>query len=360
MTGREPIELTEPARPQFGWLALAGWSAMTLVMTLILRTQAGLPLSSAVAGAFLYFSVLGVLVWLACRMDARLELWKRTPFTAIGVHAAIGVTALTLWSATQVGLLRLLVGPNFWGLVYANTWMFQLLTVGMTYAAGVGFGLTLRGFERERLRQHREGQLEIIAREAELHTIKAQLQPHFLLNSLNSVLALIRYDPSAAEQMLGRLASLLHGVFDRLDQPFVPLARELDMLRDYLEIERMRFEERLLFDVRVDPHAGSVLIPPLLLQPLVENAVKHGIEPHTRRGTITIEARLAEGRLQIAISDTGDGPGGAAAGGTGRGIDLTRRRLDSLYRKGEAGLRMEQLPSGFRVSLELPARVDVP
>ena len=358
MPGSEPIDLTEPARPQFVWLTLAAWLAITLVMTLILRSQARLALSSAAAGAFLYFSVLAVLVWLACWVDSRFGLWKRAPLRAIGVHAVIGVTALAIWAATQVGLMRLFVGPNFWPLVYENTWMFQLLIVGTTYAAGVGFGLTWRGFEREQLRQQREGQLELVAREAELQAIKAQIQPHFLLNALNSVLALIRDDPSTAERMLGRMASLLHGVFDRLDQPFVQLARELDMLRDYLEIERMRFEDRLFFDIRVDACASSVLVPPLLLQPLVENAVKHGIEPHTRRGTIIIDARLAAGRLQIAVCDTGDGPAGAAVGGTGRGIDLTRRRLDSLYGKGEAALRMEKQPSGFRVSLELPAQVN--
>jgi LytS/YehU family sensor histidine kinase len=306
----------------------------------------------------MYFSVLGVLVWVACQADERLGLWRQTPLKAIGVHAAVAVIALTLWAATQVGLMRLFVGPDFWRLVYEDTWMFQLLIAGTTYAAGIGLGLIVQGFEREQLRRQREGQLEIVAREAELQAIKAQLQPHFLLNSLNSVLALIRHDPAAAEQMLGRLASLLHGVFDRLDQQFVPLAPELDMLRDYLEVERMRFDDRLRFDIRLDSNAGAVLVPPLLLQPLVENAVKHGIEPHTRPGTITIDAWLTNGRLQIAIADTGAGPDGATAVGTGRGIELTRRRLDSVYGK-DAELRMARVSSGFRVSLDLPARGDV-
>jgi two-component system sensor histidine kinase AlgZ len=357
MAGTEPIDLTEPTRPHRAWLVLAGWLAVATVFAIILRTQERLPLSNALAGALIYFSVLGVLVWLACQADARFGLWRRTPLKAFGMHAAIGVVALAIWAATQVGLMRVLVGPDFWRLVYDGTWMFQLLTVGTTYAAAVGLGLTFQGFEREQQRRQREGQLEIAAREAELQAIKAQLQPHFLLNSLNSVLALIRHDPAAAEQMLGRLASLLHGVFDRLDQPFVPLAPELDMLRDYLEVERMRFDDRLRFEIRLDSKAEAVLLPPLLLQPLVENAVKHGIEPHTHPGTITIDARLADGRLQIAIADTGDGPDSATTAGTGRGIELTRRRLESVYGK-DAELRMERVSSGFCVSLDLPARID--
>ena len=359
LAGTEPIDLTEPARPRVGWLALAGWSGVAAVMALILRTQEHLPLPRALAGAFQYFSVLGVLVWLACRADARLGLWRQAPLKAIGVHVALGVIALAVWAAIQIGLMRAFVGPDFWRLVYEDTWMFQLLMVGTTYAAGVGVGLTFQGFQRAQVREQREGQLEVIAREAELQAIKTQLQPHFLLNSLNSVLALIRHDPAAAEQMLQRLASLLHRVFDRLDREFVPLAPELDMLRDYLEVERMRFADRLRFDISLDPEAGAVLVPPLLLQPLVENAVKHGIEPYTHPGTITIDARLVRGRLQIAIADTGDGSDGGASGGTGRGIDLTRRRLDSLYGKAAAELRMERVPSGFRVSLDLPARIDV-
>jgi sensor histidine kinase YesM len=324
-------------------------------MAVILRTQAKLPLPDALAGALMYFSVLGAFVWMACRADVRFGLWKQTPLTAVGVHAAIGVAALVLWAVTQAGLMRLFVGPDFWRVVYQDTWMFQLLIVGTTYAAGLGLGLTFQGFERERLRQHHEAELESAAREAELQAIKTQLEPHFLLNSLNSVLALIRHDPAAAEQMVGRLASLLHRVFDRLNQHFVPLGPELDMMRDYLEVERVRFDDRLRFDIRVESDASAVLVPPLLLQPLVENAVKHGIEPHARPGTITIDARLACNRLHIAIADTGDGPTSAATGG--RGLELTRRRLDSVY-GDSAQLRTERVSSGFCVSLDLPATLD--
>lgn len=358
VTTGEPIDLTEPTRRRVTWLVLPAWSAVAIVMALILRTQAGLPLPNALAGAFMYFSVLGVLVWLACRTDANVGLWKQTPLTAIGVHIAIGVTALSLWAVTQVGLMRVLVGPYFWSAIYQDTWMFQLLIVGATYTAGVGLGLTFQAFERERVRQQREGQLEVAAREAELQAIKTQLEPHFLLNSLNSVLALIRHDPAAAEQMLGRLASLLHRVFDRLNQDLVPLAPELDMLRDYLEVERMRFDDRLRFEIRLESGAGDVLVPPLLLQPLVENAVKHGVEPYARPGRITIDARLTRDRLHIAIADSGDGPAGAPTGGTGRGLELTRRRLDSVYGNA-ARLRTERIPSGFCVSLDLPVAVDV-
>lgn len=359
MAGTEPIDLTDRAVPRRAWLVPAGWAAVAVVMALILRAQARLPLPNALAGAFINVSVLGVLVWLACQADARFGLSSGTPLKALGLHAALGAASLASWVAAQIGLMRLFVGRDFWRLVYEDTWMFQLLTAGLMYAAGTGLGLTFQGIERERGRRQREGQLEVAARDAELQAIKAQLQPHFLLNSLNSVLALIRHDPAAAEQMLVRLASLLHGVFDRLDQPLVPLAPELDILRDYLEVERVRFDDRLRFDIRLDPDAGALLVPPLLLQPLVENAVKHGIEPHTRPGAITIDARLVSGRLQIAIADTGEGPDGASSPGTGRGLELTRRRLDSIYGKRATELRMERRPEGFTVWLDLPARVDV-
>jgi two-component system, LytTR family, sensor kinase len=358
VAGSKPIDLTDPAPPRVLWLVVAGWSAIASVMAIILWAQERLPIPRAIAGAVQYFSVLGVLVWLACRADARMGLWRYAPLKTFGAHAVLGVAALSIWAVAQIGLMRIFVGADFWRLVYADTWMFQLLTVGMTYAAGVGLGLTFQAFERAQLRRQREGELEVIARDAELQAIKAQFRPHFLLNSLNSVIALIRHNPAAAEEMLQRIASLLHGVFDRLDQEFVPLARDLDMVRDYLEVERMRFAERLTFDIRLAPEAGDVLVPPLLLQPLVENAVKHGIEPYACAGSITIDARVVDDRLRIAITDTGDGSAAAAAGGTGRGIDLTRRRLESLYGNAAATLRMERVPSGFCVALDLPIRLD--
>ena len=353
------IDLTERSPRARIWLVVAGWTVVAIVMALILRTQEHLPLAAGLLSSIYYYYLLGGLVWLMCRVDARFGLWKRAPLKACSIHVVLGVLGLAVWSLLQVALMRLSVGSNYWTNVYAGTWMYQLLSAAMTYAAGLGLGLAIQASDREKERQRREAQLEAAAREAEIAVIKSQLQPHFLLNSLNSILVLMKHDVAEAEQMVTRLASLLHSVFDRLDEPLVPLGPELEMIRNYLEIEQIRFQDRLRFTIHADDDAATVSVPPLLLQPIVENAVKHGVAPHARPGEICIKAHRADLRLQIAVTDTGDGPAHAGRQGTGRGLELTERRLDAVYGEGRAAMRMERSPGGFTVTLDLPVSADV-
>ena len=299
-----------------------------------------------------------MLVWIACRAHARFAWWKRRPPRVLATHVALGVVAITIWSFLFVGYYRVAVGPDFWQVVFADSWMYQLLTTTLAYVASLSLGLTVQGFDRERERQQREAQLEVAAREADLAAIKAQLQPHFLLNSLNSILALIDQDPAEARGMVIRLASLLQSVFDRLDESMVPIEGELDTIRAYLEVEHIRFGDRLRFSVQAAPDARRVPVPPFLLQPLVENAVKHGIEPHARQGEIRVSAVLEGARLHVAIADTGDGFNGAGAAGHGRGLDLTRRRLHAVYGEHAASFRTEHGAGGFTIHLDLPVIPD--
>jgi two-component system, LytTR family, sensor kinase len=294
-------------------------------------------------------------VWIVCRANTRYAWWQGAPVVAILIHSALGLVALAIWSVTQLTMMRFFVGPDYWELVYAGTWMFQLSSAATTYAAGLGLGLMLQGLDREAQRQQREAVLEMAAREAELMAIKAQLQPHFLLNSLNSILALIQHDATQAQLMVTRLASLLHSVFDRLDERLVPLDPELETICRYLEIEQIRFDDRLRFTITRDERAGAILVPPLLLQPLVENAMRHGIEPNPQPGEIRVTAALVDTRLQITVTDSG-GPSTLSTPGTGRGLDLTRRRLAAVYGDAEASLQMHHHASGVSVTLDLPAK----
>ena len=235
-----------------------------------------------------------------------------------------------MWAAVQVAVSRLTVGPIYWTYVFADTWMFQLFTAAMTYTAAVGIGLSVLASDRERVRERHEAALELATREAELIALKVQLRPHFLLNALNSVLALVNQDAAQARVMVQRLADLLQAVFERLELHEVPLDREADMIRAYLDVERIRFGPRLTYEIAVAPAAGQQPVPPFLLQPIVENAVKHGIQPHARPGAIRLAATLDDGRLVITVRDTGTGFDEESPEG-GRGLELTRRRLDELY-----------------------------
>ena len=356
----QAIDPPGPSKRYRLWLVVAGWTTAAVIEAVALDASAAAPFEHGFPNLILSHAVLGVLVWGAWRAHAHLELWKRRPLHAVSVHAAMGGGALAIWGAAETTFMRLRYGEDFWQLVYADSWTLQLLSVVLLYTAAVGVGVIVQSFDREQLRQQREAELGLVARDAELTAIKSQLQPHFLLNSLNSILALVEHDPARAKAMLERLAAFLQSVFDRLDEPLVLLHLELDTVRDYLKIEQVRFQDRLQFTVESDGETKQVSVPPFLLQPLVENAVKHGIQPHLRQGEVRVTAHRQGARVHVAVSDTGSGPN-ASLGASGRGIDLTRRRLRATYGDDGALLIMSRDEGGgFTVSLDLPAEPERP
>ena len=334
---------------------VAGWTAVALISALILRGQ-GLSFLTAVVSSLAWYYPLGAVVWIACYADGQLGLWQR-PGRALAIHLAMGVVAIGVWLMVVVAFSRVSVGPDYWQIVFGDVWMWQLLMTSTIYTAGVGLGVLVQSFDREHRHRHRESQLEVLTREAELIAMNAQLQPHFLLNALNSIRALLEEDPSQARRMLERLATLLQSIFTRLDEPFVLLERELDSIRDYLEIECIRFGDRMTFSMHADPDTRQVSLPPFLLQPLVENAVKHGIERHPGAGTIRIESHLAGPRLQISVADTGPAVNDVVTSTPGRGLTLTRSRLRATYGDG-ATLSTVQRVDGFTATLDLPITND--
>jgi signal transduction histidine kinase len=332
------------------WQAAAAWTGAAVLMALIVSSQQELPFRFAVMGSAVWYYALGIVVWVVCALNERWTLWARPLPRALVVHLGLGVAAIAVWGTTITTYYRVQVGPEYWSLVFPQ-WPWQLLTTIVIYAASLGVGVSVQGRARARARREREAQLEAAAREAELAVIKAQLQPHFLLNSLNSILALVEEEPAEARRMLVRLSSLLHSVFDRLDEALVPLERELDTVRDYLEIEQIRFGERLTFSIDADAPARQLAVPPFLLQPIVENAVKHGIEPASGGGIVRVTARLEPPFLRLAVADTGRGFHGGAS--NGRGLTLTRKRLDAMYGRA-ASLTISGEGGGCRVTLDLP------
>jgi len=207
--------------------------------------------------------------------------------------------------------------------------------------------------------RHRERELVELAATAQLAALRAQINPHFLFNSLNSIAQLIRADPDRAEACVERLAEMFRYVLRHGELDFVPLADELEMARAYLDIECARFGDRLRVETRVDPPTLQHPIPNLILQPLVENAVKHGLSRKRGGGTVRIEAILTDGCLELSIGDDGLGmPAAALERVYERGIGLRnlRDRLERLY--GPAHLpEITSAPgSGTRVRLRLPVR----
>jgi LytS/YehU family sensor histidine kinase len=229
--------------------------------------------------------------------------------------------------------------------------MFALGVILYGLAAAVNYLL----IEAERVRKLETQELEtrLMAQDAELRMLRTQVDPHFLFNSLNSISALTSIDPGAARAMTLRLADFFrHSLGLHADRK-VALARELALVRDFLAIEQVRFGERLRFESEAAPEACACLVPPMLLQPLVENAVKHGIGQLIEPGTIRIRALRAGSLLRIVVENDVD-PDAVPARGTGVGLENVRRRLAAAYGI-DASAHWSREAHIFRVELALPA-----
>ena len=190
--------------------------------------------------------------------------------------------------------------------------------------------------------------------EAKMAAMQAQVEPHFLFNTLASIDHLIETDPPRASQMQKNLIALLRAAMPAMRDKATSLGRELDVVRPYLEILKVRMGERLQGQVSVPEGLYSADFPPMMLQSLVENAIKHGLEPKADGGALTVAAQVAHGKLEVSVADTGVGFARAATAGTGMGLQNIRERLKLIY--GDAAeLRIsDNTPSGTRVSIVVP------
>lgn len=228
-----------------------------------------------------------------------------------------------------------------------------IFTGALLYLLSVAFHYLLIAIEDARRLEIREMQVQVLAREAELKTLKAQLDPHFLFNSLNSISALCGTSPQSARTLTTLLAEYLRKSLRIGGADSIAIADELELARNYLAIERIRFGSRLEFAQDVDESARAIRIPPLLLLPLVENAVTHGVAHLLDGGTIHLEAKRDGDRVRIAVENQCD-PDRPASRGHGIGLANTRRRIDAFY-AGAARLDVENEAERFRVMLSLPA-----
>jgi two-component system LytT family sensor kinase len=216
--------------------------------------------------------------------------------------------------------------------------------------------------EREKMeRQSREATLREMAAHAELKALRAQVNPHFLFNSLNTIADLIVTDPAKAEAMTILLAKVFRHVLMHSDQQFSRVAEEMDFLRTYLGIEQVRFGARLRVSMDVDPLVSEAPIPSLILQPIVENAIKHGLAPKVGDGHISITAACQGEFVRLAVEDDGVGvraPGPAAArAGNGLGLKIISERLRTLY-AGQASLDVQPAKSlGILVTILIPREI---
>jgi two-component system sensor histidine kinase AlgZ len=227
------------------------------------------------------------------------------------------------------------------------------LTIGTLVAVFEGLSHRLRAASMElRDRQQAEERARQAATEARLSSLESRIHPHFLFNTLNSISALIREDPGRAERTVERLAALLRYSLDTNTRGLVPLRQELRIVEDYLEIEKTRFGERLRYTIEVQPGIEELETPPLALQTLVENSIKHAISTSRQGGEIRVSACLDAGRLRLEVSD--DGPGfDYRSVRAGHGLDNLQERLAALFH-GQGSLEVGRQGARTLVSIAIP------
>ena len=305
-------------------------------------------------------ALLGLLVWTATR---RLAEHARPFVTLVSAHVGLAIGYTTLWNAWVVISIYLFAPRAVFEqyVTFGLGWniLTGLLLYGMV--AGIAHALTVS----RRLRREREAtaRAEALRAQAELNALRAQMNPHFLFNTLHSIAALARTDPGAVENALERLAGLLRRLLDgrRLAADQVPLGDEWEIVRDQLELENLRFGDRLRVVWDMDPDALECLIPIFTLQPLVENAVKHGVAGRTEPCTIHISAHVtghtATQSETLCIEVRDDGPGAdkrAALAASGLGLRSLRQRMIAVH-GDRAGVHIETTPGrGFMARLTMP------
>ncbi len=367
-------DLPAPVRPRYG----VPLSLVLLVATLLglVSTMLAWQLTVSLERTGTYFRWLAVLnfaYWYAWALFTPSIVWlsQRFRFERQGLLRALAVhvPAVVLYSLSHIGIMQ----AAQWWLVTSEGGTFPwwdetqraaLVNLDwsmMTYWAIVGLSHAVIYYRESRDRELRASQLETRLVEAQLKTLQQQLHPHFLFNTLNSISVLMHRDVAAADRTLMRLSDLLRLTLERLGDQDVTLDAELDFLRKYLDIERIRFADRLVVRFDIAPETLTARVPTLLLQPLVENAIKHGVARRTGIGHIGITARRENDKLWIEVRDDGVGLSEDAlvAIHKGIGVSTTRARLEHQF---GADFRFEfhRLSQGVAVIVAVPWRPAAP
>jgi hypothetical protein len=329
------------------------------LLTAVVAVLGGSPWPEAGAVAVpmaVLFAFLALGAGYSCRV---LPLSRTTAGRTALSHGITALVASSLW----VGLARLLaVGldradlfPGVAGRVAGLAGSLMILGV-LIYLLAVAVHYLATAREESRLAEQRLLEAELAAREAELRALKAQIDPHFLFNSLNSINALVGRDPEAARQVCAGLGDLMRLNLQNGRKRWIALDDELEMVRMYLDLEKVRLGSRLQVTEQVEPTALTRRVPPLVLQPLVENALKHGIGSMIAGGLVTLSGRVTGDRLMLTVTNPMD-PDSPARPGTGTGLQNLRRRLMALY-GNEAQLKAGGDRETYSAMVTLPADGD--
>lgn len=328
------------------------WVAYGFITALIISVNVGIPFMWAITGQILLSALMGVTSippWLLLLKGMHSKPWHSKIVAHTLIAPLYGVANYAGYSL----ILYIMTGEN----PIADRYEWIILFNVMIYIIQFSVFHAVTIMKELRWRERQALELSALATEQELAALNTQMNPHFLFNTLNSISAMVSRDAEETRSMIARLADLLRYTINASKKDFVLLSDEIRFTKSYLELESKRLEDRLMITYAIAPEALSCKIPPLIVQPLVENAIKHGIEPSEDGGVLQLQASTDNGRLMIVVRNTGSGEGAVKRDeGSGVGLMNITSRLRLLY-GDRASLSTNSPKEGeFEVTLSLPVR----
>lgn len=360
VSAAEPTAIPSLLRNATTWRLLAWWTVAYAISSWIIEyVVSNLDPTSHITFLFAFNRVVYAFVWsgaivVAIVATERFPVTSSRQFGRVFIHVGVCIVVTFLWGVLAYYACVVIV-PGWKPLGIAR----MLAATAKNVLFGYGLVVVLVHIIL-RMRLHRSQEVALLrqahlAAQAQLQLLKVEMQPHFLFNALHSISALIESDPSAANDTLVLVSDMLRHAVDTVRVQEVPLREELSTLRLYTQIQQVRFGERLHLTWEVDDVTLNAIVPHMLLQPLVENAIKHGVEAHSNAGRITINSRKEQDALVLSIRD--DGPGykaESARSGPGVGIANVRSRLTQLYGPNHEFSVSDALGGGTQVTIRIP------
>ena len=342
---------------QFWTLQISGWIGYTFVVFIaIIRPQFDDPAFNF-SGQLLNLAIetlsgfiLSFLLWLIIRKTVHLPI-RRSLLISFACAALLGIVFNIIKLASYKTIVYDQVWYEQWNMLEFGGWF--LFSVSTLFIWTAIFFIML--YNTKLQKEHEQLlRAQNSAKEAQLQMLRYQLNPHFMFNTMNAISTLIyKNDNEKAGEMLDKLCLFFRYSLDQKTQQASTLNKELELLELYLSIEKVRFGERLNVELDIDPTVNQAKVPALFLQPIVENAIKHGIESRKGEGTIVISAKLQHDQLSVFVRDQGSNDSLSVTSGFGIGLSNTKERLTTMYNH-EASLTIEQAAGGTQVTINMP------
>jgi signal transduction histidine kinase len=319
--------------------------------------------SQALVGSCAQWWSWGLVTPLIFWADSRLPFKENQLGMRILAHLLASVAITSLYFYVFIAM-RAVLGLGAWSVLADSRFLLTafrggLLWSWLVYWAIFGARQTFRYYEHYLASELRLERMERNFSEARLNALRMQLDPHFLFNALNTISSQVERDPRLARSMIEHLGDLLRLSLDARDKQEIPLAEELAFLDHYLAIQKIRFAENLRIEIQVTPEVKYALVPCLIVQPLVENAIRHGISPRASGGTVTVLAERGPNQVKIRVADDGVGlpPGWTLETSSGMGLSVTRERIVGLHPDGNSRFSVRpRAGGGTEVEISLPLR----